>query len=228
MYTRHPAKTDEEIIATYPRGLQPRARVEMQIVNAIIERAAELGYTLRVYTEGDEYDKPGSYDVKTALFDLDDAAIEVEDEEGERVGFIALVFGNEGWDLVSDYGPVSTEDDQPMTRMEDFIFPINKLACEQPAAELAVTEDEILVTLRTAAAEGHWMIRSDEALQRHELISGAAELTIFARHSEESSSHGWSWRLVVLDTDGRILYSDSSSLDSIAELQALIRNEADR
>ena len=128
MYIHHPAKTDEEIIASYPRGVQPRVRVEMQIVNAIVERAAQLGYTLRVFAEGDEYGEPGSYDVKTALFDLDDAAVEVEDANGERVGFIALVFGNEGWDLVSDYGPVGTEDDEPMTRMEDFIWPINKLA----------------------------------------------------------------------------------------------------
>lgn len=222
--------TDESIITRHSHGARARARarVELQIVNAIIARAAELGYTLRVFDGAEEYGRPGSYDVKTAVFDLDRCCVDVADKYGVDVGFIVLQRGSLGWDLVSDYGPVGTEDGQPMTPMEDFIFPINKLACEQPAAELAVTEDEILVTLRTAAAEGHWMIRSDEALQRHELISGAAELTIFARHSEESSSHGWSWRLVVLDTDGRILYSDSSSLDSIAELQALIRNEADR
>lgn len=221
--------TDEVIITRHSYGARARARVELQIVNAIIARAAELGYTLRVFDGAEEYGRPGSYDVKTAVFDLDRCCV-VADKYGNDVGFIVLQRGSLGWDLVIDYGPVGTEDGQPMTPMEDFIFPINKLACEQPAAELAVTEDEILVTLRTAAAEGHWMIRSDEALQRHELISGAAELTIAREHSEDPSSRsrGWSWRLVVLDTDGRTIYSDSSSLDSIAELQSLIRNEADR
>lgn len=128
MYTRHPAKTDEEILASYPRGKQDRVRIELEIVNAIIERAAKLGYTLRVFANGDEYEECGSYDVKTALFDSIAPVVDVEDAQGERIGFIALVFGNEGWDLVSDYGPVGTEDDQPWTPMEDFIYPICKLA----------------------------------------------------------------------------------------------------
>jgi hypothetical protein len=62
------------------------------------------------------------------VFDLGVCSLDVEDANGDRVGFIALVFGNEGHDLVSDYGPVGTEDDQPMTAMEDFIIPIFNLS----------------------------------------------------------------------------------------------------
>lgn len=121
------AKTDDQIIASRPPRVRERVRVELTIVNAIIDRATTLGYTLRVFAEGDEYGEPGSYDVKTALFDLDVAEVEVEDAAGDRVGAIALVFGN-GCDLVSDYGPVGTQDGELMTRMEDFIIPICELA----------------------------------------------------------------------------------------------------
>ena len=129
MLSQQTARTDEEIIASYPLASQDRVRVELQIVNAIIERAGQLGYTLRVFDDvGEEYDLPG-YDVKTAVFDLDVCSLDVEDANGDRVGFVALNFGSEdGCDLVSDYGPVGTEDDQPMTAMEAFIIPICKLS----------------------------------------------------------------------------------------------------
>ena len=81
----------------------------------------------------------------------------------------------------------------------------------------------ILDTLRNAAAEGHWMIRSDAARQQHVLVGGGVEITIAREHSEDPDLCGWSWRLVERDSEGRILHSESSSLDSIAELQALIR-----
>ncbi len=109
--------TEEQIIARHDKGVRHRARMEMRIVNALIERAAETGHRLRVR----EYDDDGetTYDFREAVFNLDVANVSLEViETGKRWGWILLVFGNDGWDLVSDY----------TCSLDDFLAPINALA----------------------------------------------------------------------------------------------------
>lgn len=93
--------TNEEIIRKHDPSCRGRAYIELQIVDKLIESANALDYSLGVaeYEEGNELD----YDFKSAVFDLDVATIYVDDRHGQRVGWILLVFGNGGYDLVSDY-----------------------------------------------------------------------------------------------------------------------------
>lgn len=107
--------TDAEIIANHSPSVRARARLELTIVNALIARAAETGAKLAVhatYEENEYSDEP--YDVKSALFDLDDATVVVNDAQGESMGWVRLVFGNDGWDLISDYS----------ARLESFLRPV--------------------------------------------------------------------------------------------------------
>jgi hypothetical protein len=108
--------TDTEIIAKHSPNCRARARTELAIVNKLIESAATSGYRLTVaeYEDDGEHD----YDVKTALFNLDDARVLVTDSDGEDLGWIRLIFGNSGHDLVSDF----------TTNLDDFLAPVHALA----------------------------------------------------------------------------------------------------
>lgn len=112
--------TDTQILARHHTGAHRRVRMELTIVDALIEAAKLSGYKLEVVAggESDEYGDGEPYDVKTALFDLDDAYVYVLDSEGEDLGWIRLVFGNGGDDLISNYS----------ITLDDFLKPINDLA----------------------------------------------------------------------------------------------------
>ncbi len=102
---------------------------ESQLIDRLIERAAELGYTLRVFDEdGAEWcDEPG-YDVRSAILGFDVCVVEVWGA-CERVGSVAVSLVCEfAVDMLVDYEPVGTEDGQPMTKMEDFILPVYRFA----------------------------------------------------------------------------------------------------
>ena len=110
------ALTDSEIIAKHSPDARARARIELAIVDKLIDSARDVGYRLKVA----EYEEDGEtdYDFKNAVFNLDDALVLVADGEGEQLGWIRLVFGNSGYDLVSDFA----------VSLEDFLKPANDLA----------------------------------------------------------------------------------------------------
>lgn len=93
--------TDEAVLEKHHPAVRPRCRMELIIVNQIIADIAKSGMTAKVA----DYDDEPTPDLKAALFNLDDAHLELyEDKEcKDYVGTIFLVFGNSGWDLISDY-----------------------------------------------------------------------------------------------------------------------------
>jgi hypothetical protein len=93
--------TDEEIILKHDRGVRQRARMELKIVNQLINSAASLGYSIEVAEADEEEDKGKS--IKDILFNLDEANVRVFRADGSKLGWIFLVFGNSGYDLISDY-----------------------------------------------------------------------------------------------------------------------------
>jgi predicted fused transcriptional regulator/phosphomethylpyrimidine kinase len=107
--------TDEEIILKHDPRVRPRAKMELKIVNALLEAAEKAGYKLIEREENEEA-------TKDLLFNLDEAYIEIYDpnvitddsKHGKYLGTVLLVFGNDGWDLISDYH----------TRLEDFLKPV--------------------------------------------------------------------------------------------------------
>ena len=109
------SSNDRDILSKHDPGVRSRAFIELQIVNALIDAAGDAGYRLRV--EGEERaDTPD--DLKRLLFNLDNAVLLVFAGGGKAIGWIRLVFGNDGFDLVSDYS----------TNLEAFLRPVNDLA----------------------------------------------------------------------------------------------------
>ncbi len=111
------ALTDHEIIRQHSPSVRGRAYIELQIVNELIAAAAKAGYALRVQ----EYEDDGEtdYDVRSAIFNLDDAHVIVCDSvSGAGIGWVRLVMGNDGYDVVSDYS----------TNLEAFLASVNALS----------------------------------------------------------------------------------------------------
>lgn len=110
------AMTDQEILKKHDPGIRGRAYIELQIVNKLIGEAWTNSYHLILQ---DSDIKDYGNDLKTALFDLDEATLVVRCKLGQRKGgWIRLVFGNDGYDLISDYS----------TSLEEFLKPVNDLA----------------------------------------------------------------------------------------------------
>lgn len=104
--------TDNEIILKHDQGCRPRARMELAIVNALIGELARPGYTAKI----DEYGNEPTT-LKDGLFNLDEAHLIVF-KDGKKIGFVYLVFGNDGHDLISDYS----------VSLEEFLKPVNEVA----------------------------------------------------------------------------------------------------
>lgn len=109
--------TDEQIIKKHDPSCRGRAYIELCIVNEIIKQAGELGLELEIDDLTEEEMRAYGNDFKTAVFDLDSATIWVNTESSSP-GWMKLVFGNHGYDLVSDY----------CMTLEEFLKPVNKLA----------------------------------------------------------------------------------------------------
>lgn len=81
-----------------------RELAETQVILPFVEDAVAAGYTLGVY-DGEEQVLPPTSDppaVMAALFSVDEEYITVC-RGGKPVGWVYLVHGNGGWDVVSDY-----------------------------------------------------------------------------------------------------------------------------
>lgn len=109
-------KTDTELLAHHDVKVRARARIEMKIVDSIIASAKRDGYKLVVTDYEPDDDMNG--DIRAQLFNLDDAHVLVIDGNGNQLGWVYLVFGNDGYDLVSDY----------TLSLESFLEDTNKLA----------------------------------------------------------------------------------------------------
>jgi hypothetical protein len=105
--------SDAKVIEKHDFGVKHRARIECRIVNRLLKDAKEAGYTLTIA----EYEGEKTPDLKAALFNLDEAHL-LFAKNGQRCGWVFLVFGNSGYDLISDY----------TVNLEDFLKGVNDLA----------------------------------------------------------------------------------------------------
>lgn len=108
--------TDQEILERHDVEVRPRCRMELQIVDKLLELAKAAGYAMKIIQYEEEGEKTPE-DVKDALFNLDEAHLEFY-KDGKRVGWVFLVFGNDGFDLISDY----------TCRLEEFLKPAIELS----------------------------------------------------------------------------------------------------
>ena len=88
--------------------LANRIALEKRIVTAVVQDAIVAGYDLQVYGDGEDF-TPRTTDAETiisTLTDLDDAFPKLrlpQTDDAHHVHWIRFVFGNDGWDVISDY-----------------------------------------------------------------------------------------------------------------------------
>jgi len=98
-----PPKTDDEIIKEHHLSVRHRAKVELAIVHALIEALRKSGYEVRV-DDGDDNATLGSeQELVEKIFGVDESNI-VTRKTGCKRSFVFLVRGNEGHDIICDYG----------------------------------------------------------------------------------------------------------------------------
>lgn len=114
------SETDKQILARHSAGVRGRALIELQVVDALLKAARDAGYTFEIEdADEDDGDMSDAAQLKAALFNRDAAALLVfNGNRPQAFGWIRLVFGNDGWDLVSDYS----------TNLEEFLGPVNAVA----------------------------------------------------------------------------------------------------
>lgn len=90
---------DQQIIEKHAEGQRGRARMELQIVRRVIRNLHAAGFKLR---EREDNRVLGERELIELLFDLDEAYVDAY-KNGRRTGWVRFVFGNDGWDVLSDY-----------------------------------------------------------------------------------------------------------------------------
>ena len=82
-----------------------RMALERKIVGKIVEVALAEGNMVSVY-DGEEYPIKRSRDydeIMGAIMSTDEDVLRIRDADGNSLGSILLVYGNDGWDVVCDY-----------------------------------------------------------------------------------------------------------------------------
>lgn len=99
----------------YPKNLKDiqsptvrsRVAIERRIVTSLVNEFAEQGFTFLVDDGGDEYIVcPSVNEALEALMNTDDDQLGIIDPKVAKtrpIGWIRLVYGNDGWDVMSDW-----------------------------------------------------------------------------------------------------------------------------
>lgn len=89
----------------YSLDLCRRIRAEKRMATALVTACIQRGYTVSVNDGGDWVVKRSTdkAEIMAALFSTDEDQIVIRDKDGNRAGWFWLVYGNDGWDVVSDF-----------------------------------------------------------------------------------------------------------------------------
>ena len=98
-------------------NVQQRIAIEKRILRHVVEQFLQRGFLLSVY-DGEEYTVKKSDNkeaILAALMTTDEDMIQVWGKGAVRPrGSVQFVYGNDGWDVISDYH----------TALEEFMAPI--------------------------------------------------------------------------------------------------------
>lgn len=89
----------------YSLPLAPRIRAEKRMCTALVDGCLKRGYAISV-SDGEDWPVKRSTDkaeIMAALFSTDEDVIVIRDSEGNKAGWFQMIYGNDGWDVVSDY-----------------------------------------------------------------------------------------------------------------------------
>lgn len=82
-----------------------RQIIEKRIANKLFSVILSKGYLISIH-DGEEYVLKGSDNLVKclkAIMSTDEDIISVSNKEGKKLAFIYLVYGNDGYDVISDY-----------------------------------------------------------------------------------------------------------------------------
>lgn len=85
--------------------LAKRIMTERRICSALIKQVLADGHALSVF-DGEEWTVDNSRDaavIRHALFTTDGDELVVSDLAKKRIGWFSLIYGNDGYDVISDY-----------------------------------------------------------------------------------------------------------------------------
>ena len=85
--------------------IETRILIEKEIVEKAACCLIEAGYLVEVF-DGEEVAQPATTDmeqIKAALYTTDEDYLRAVDGKGKRVGWVRMIYGNDGWDVISDY-----------------------------------------------------------------------------------------------------------------------------
>lgn len=88
----------------WPEGAR-RMELERRMASALVKECLRRGFSLTVNNgEDSTVVKSTSYRaVMDALWQTDEEYLMLHDATGKKHGWFFLVYGNDGWDLISDY-----------------------------------------------------------------------------------------------------------------------------
>lgn len=85
-------------------NIETRQRIERQIVEKAARCLIAAGYSVEVF-DGEETAQAATTDmklIKAALYSTDEDYLRAIDATGKRVGWVRMIYGNDGWDVMAD------------------------------------------------------------------------------------------------------------------------------
>ena len=103
-------------------SVQQRIEIEKRMLTLMVDTALSMGYKMSVDCEGEEMlEETGEKDLILEMcLDLDICHVYYH-KDGAIVGWALLVFGNDGYDLISDHTVNLNEELQPCYNLSDKI-----------------------------------------------------------------------------------------------------------
>ncbi|RUW81543.1 hypothetical protein [Mesorhizobium sp. M2A.F.Ca.ET.067.02.1.1] len=95
----------ELALARRSRDLATRIRAERRIARALVKACLDRGHLISV-NDGEDWVVKRSDDkaaIMLALFSTDEDAIHLRSPTGDKLGWFQLIYGNSGYDVVSDH-----------------------------------------------------------------------------------------------------------------------------
>jgi hypothetical protein len=86
-------------------SVEKRQAIEKRIASKIVKDALAAGYVVSVW-DGEEWalKRSGSYKaIMAAMFSVDEETLVFRAADGTKAGSVFLVYGNSGWDVITDY-----------------------------------------------------------------------------------------------------------------------------
>ena len=88
-------------------NVKTRIGIEKKIYTKIIEDALNMGYSVTILDDTSNeaiIDKStDNHEILNGMFSMDEDNLEFYDSNNNYLGFVYLVYGNDGWDVICDY-----------------------------------------------------------------------------------------------------------------------------